>query len=272
MRSFKKSILFLFIFFSVYEFSITAEERKHSRFIVITPQKTGTHLLLPIIKNMLGKKWKFIPGENFNPKRLERLLTEAEDENIFLQIHSEPKKHVINTLKRNKYKVIYMWRDPRDQVLSMLFRVIWGRIYGPLNMTSAFGQLSFDEQLHEVITGERFGFSVTRDMMVNRIPWLHQDSNFVYVVHFENLIGQEGGGSRSLQLKEISNIAKHLNVKLNEEEIGNCTEGVFGESCNFRSGQIGEWKIHFTEEHKQLFKDLFGDALIKTGYEKDYNW
>lgn len=248
-----------------------AEEKVHSRFIVITPQKTGTHLLLPILEKMLGKDWRSTHGR-FNPQRLQKILDDSEHDHVIPHIHAEPKQHIINTLIRNKYKVLFIWRDPRDQVLSMLFRVRWGRIYGPLNMHSDFGKLSFDEQLHEVITGDRFGVSVSRDMMMNRVPWLHQDPKFVCVIRFENLVGEEGGGSKDLQLKEINRIAKHLDVHLSPEEILSCTEDVFGNSCNFRSGQIGEWKIHFKKEHKQIFKDLYGDVLIQTGYEKDYKW
>jgi len=43
-------------------------------------------------------------------------------------------------------------------------------------------------------------------------------------------------------------------------------------SPTFRSGKTGEWKKHFTPEHKKLFKDVAGDLLIKLGYEKDKGW
>ncbi len=43
-------------------------------------------------------------------------------------------------------------------------------------------------------------------------------------------------------------------------------------SPTFRSGKTGEWKNHFTDEHKKIFKDVAGDLLIKLGYEKDNDW
>ena len=43
-------------------------------------------------------------------------------------------------------------------------------------------------------------------------------------------------------------------------------------SPTFRSGKTGEWKKHFTDEHKKIFKDVAGDLLIQLGYEKDNNW
>ncbi len=45
-----------------------------------------------------------------------------------------------------------------------------------------------------------------------------------------------------------------------------------GRSYTFRSGKAGEWRSHFTESHKQLFKEIAGDLLIRLGYEKDNGW
>lgn len=39
-----------------------------------------------------------------------------------------------------------------------------------------------------------------------------------------------------------------------------------------RKGKTGDWKAHFSVEHKYIFKKLAGDALISLGYEKDMDW
>jgi hypothetical protein len=43
-------------------------------------------------------------------------------------------------------------------------------------------------------------------------------------------------------------------------------------SPTFRSGKTGEWRKHFTDEHKRIFKDAAGDLLIRLGYEKSNDW
>jgi hypothetical protein len=43
-------------------------------------------------------------------------------------------------------------------------------------------------------------------------------------------------------------------------------------SPTFRSGKTGEWKKHFTDEHKRIFKDAAGDLLVQLGYEKNNDW
>lgn len=43
-------------------------------------------------------------------------------------------------------------------------------------------------------------------------------------------------------------------------------------SPTFRSGKIGSWQKVFTPKHKQLFKDLSGDLLVRLGYEASFDW
>ena len=43
-------------------------------------------------------------------------------------------------------------------------------------------------------------------------------------------------------------------------------------SPTFRKGKTGGWRNHFSDEHKQIFKDITGDLLIELGYETDNDW
>jgi hypothetical protein len=43
-------------------------------------------------------------------------------------------------------------------------------------------------------------------------------------------------------------------------------------TSHYRKGIAGDWKNHFTEKHKQLFKDRYGDLLVKLGYENSNDW
>jgi lipopolysaccharide transport system ATP-binding protein len=43
-------------------------------------------------------------------------------------------------------------------------------------------------------------------------------------------------------------------------------------SSHYRKGVAGDWQNHFTPRVKDRFKQLCGDLLIRTGYEKDLNW
>ena len=40
----------------------------------------------------------------------------------------------------------------------------------------------------------------------------------------------------------------------------------------FRKGIAGDWKNHFSDEDKSVFKEVAGDLLIELGYEQDMDW
>ena len=42
---------------------------------------------------------------------------------------------------------------------------------------------------------------------------------------------------------------------------------LYGSTSIFRIGIIGKWYDHFSDEHKQAFKDVTGDLLTELGYE-----
>ncbi|MFX0202290.1 MAG: sulfotransferase domain-containing protein [Candidatus Hodarchaeota archaeon] len=48
--------------------------------------------------------------------------------------------------------------------------------------------------------------------------------------------------------------------------------GLHSKSVHIRSGETNQWKKYFKPNHKDRFLELFGDALIRLGYEKKTNW
>jgi len=56
------------------------------------------------------------------------------------------------------------------------------------------------------------------------------------------------------------------------ENIYSLSDREIQESQHIHSRQTSKWKEYFSLRHKTLFKDMFGDALIKLGYEKNNNW
>lgn len=248
---------------------------EHDDFVLVTPPKTGTHLAIALLESLLDKQEKFILGFSINREKLIEHLDFTKAHNRFIRIHAMPTDEMIQTLKDKNYKVIFTWRDPRDQAVSLLFFILDPSkhfAYGPMARHRAFGKLSFDDQLLEVITGCRFGCSATKEMMGGRIPWLHQDPEFLYTTRYEDLVGSQGGGNDKKQITEIMNIASFLNLNMSREEILARTKHIYGQGRTFRSGHIGEWRKYFKPQHIKGFKEVFGQELIDTGYEKNFNW
>lgn len=240
-------------------------------FVVITPEKSGTHLLTRAI-TFLTNKEVYNRWERTLPlNQLQESLAEANKTGRFLHSHLIYDTETKEALELEGYRIIFLLRDPRDQLISMLFYINdkgWG--YKKLNRTLPFGLLAFDDQIEEMITGKLFGTSVPEDFIINRLGW----KNTGLTVYFENLVGEKGGGNNILQLAELKRLASYLNISITDEALNAIADQVFGWEglTTFRSGQIGSWKKHFTDKHKQLFKEIYGEELIRSGYESDFNW
>lgn len=243
-------------------------------FVIVTPEKSGTHLLTKAIGRLTGMGTHNCWAYELSTGELLNEIRTAQEKNAFLHMHALPTPEIIRTLKQHNYKVVFLMRDPRDVVISLLFYIEKGWVYGPFHLSLDYGTLTKDQKIDELITGRRYHVSAVRTVIERRIPWMLQSSSFVYTVHFENLVGAEGGGSKERQNKEIVNIANHLGVSVTSDDLLRITTGLFGKpgEGTFREGKISSWKNHFTDKHKRDFKKLFGTQLIQLGYEKDSSW
>ena len=103
------------------------------------------------------------------------------------------------------------------------------------------------------------------------LPWL-KDPNCL-TIRFEDLIGSNGEKSDQRQLEAIQAMINYLDLDVSQENIIHVSKQLFSRnSPTFRKGQIGDWQNYFSKEHKQVFKDVAGEALIKFGYENSYDW
>lgn len=188
--------------------------------------------------------------------------------------------------KQNNIKVCFIYRDPRDQVVSQVYYMFLQadrekRGYGRFNFNSLLTALigdnekspfqleHFQDMSLEMLSSMEYISHIKRYYELF-LGW--QKSDICYSVRFEDLVGPRGGGTVERQKNEITNIAKHLGVELSESQINHISANLFGNTDTFREGKIGSWKGHFTEDHKKQFKAVADDLLIKLGYEQDNNW
>jgi hypothetical protein len=107
-------------------------------------------------------------------------------------------------------------------------------------------------------------------MLRRMLPWAGQLG--VYTTYFEKLVGVAGGGTRTAQLAEIQNIAHHLDISCTQQQVEMIADQLFGSTVTFRKGLIGDWRNHFTPQHKHAFKAVAGQLLIDLGYAQDFDW
>ena len=240
--------------------------QKNSSTIIISIPKTGTFLLEKAFRNItLGHNYTHENSIKLNIDHtlygisLENLDTATNlADNSFLVSHLNYTKNYEQFLYNKKTTILYNIRDPRDQVVSFAY---WKK-NRPENYPKFIGQ-SFDEILIDHIKNIYNWYNLW-------LPWISYP--LALLIRFEDLVGENGGGSYEKQLDTIKKIAQHVKIELTDKRAEEIAETLFGDTTTFREGQIGSWKKHFTQEQKELFKKHGGELLIQLGYEEDLNW
>lgn len=248
----------------------------NKKIAIISIPKCGTHLLKPIIEELTGKKERSAigPDNQYNWLTLSQNKTINISNQEYLWGHTMASKENIDLLAKHKYKVIFIYRDPRDQLVSLAHFMqgytTWGKKNLPIdkiisdliaNYSDLYCPDADSGWCSQIVKNLR---SIS-DFYSLYLPWMKQ--SFVYPVRFESLIGND-----QISFNEIQNIIKFLNIQVSENKLFNVINKIHGKSWTFRSGKIGEWKKEFTIKQKELFKTINGQLLIDLKYEKDTSW
>lgn len=159
--------------------------------------------------------------------------------------------------------VVYCYRDPRAQIVSMIRFLAgselitlhpWTQVYRPVLQSLQ----SMDRMLSFAISDSTFPF---RDAYRQHRWMLHHPN--VLKLRFEDLVGEEGGGSRQSQMEAIERWAKFLAIDVPAETLA---EGLFGGTQTFHKGRVDSWRDVFKEHHLKAFEREFGDILEDYGY------
>ena len=169
-----------------------------------------------------------------------------------------------------KFVPYFIFRDPRDVVISHVFYVtdmearhVHHDYYQSLP--------DFDARLRVSILGRGntgIEFPNIADRFASYLGWLSRDE--VLSIHFEELIED--------RITALNRIVDHflarVLLQIDRQVILDFLKASINSrrSPTFRSGKTGEWRKYFTEEHKQMFKDIAGDLLVRLRYEKDDHW
>lgn len=225
-----------------------------TKILITSVPKCGTHLADKCV-GLLTKK------NNSN------LLVTFVQENQLIKF-DESKEYLVShvscyalaksNIKSQKYKCIFIYRDPRDQITSDIFWDIRNETKNKMAL-----ETPFNERL-------KLKIECVSKLYNKFTPWVKE--SFCYAMKFEDLVGQKGGGNNIAQRKVVIQICKYLGLKYDRKLIDNCIDHLFGGTHTFREGKIGGWKKYFLPEHITLFKEHAGQLLIDLGYEKDLNW
>ena len=169
-----------------------------------------------------------------------------------------------------RFTPYFIFRDPRDVVVSHVFYVT--EIEKHHVHHSYYQSLpNLDERLKVSILGRpdaSVEFPNVAERFAPYLGWLSQP--YVLKLHFEDLIHK--------RIETLGRILDHFlaraPVQVDRSQTLKHLEKAIepSKSPTFRSGKTGEWAKYFTAEHKDLFKQVAGDLLIRLGYETNADW
>jgi hypothetical protein len=245
--------------------------------------KSGTHLLTqvligfvnlgPVVDSGLPAILTF-DGSTGQPRSLPVILRDLHrlrpGDMAYGHLHALPEVRAL--LCRDGVAAFFIYRDPRDVVVSHVHYVTWME---PNHVHHAYYRdalQTFDERLRVSILGRPeldVPFPDIRGRFEPYLGWL--DHPEVLCLHFEDFIR-----SRDKTLRQVLEHARvrGLHVAVGEQQALQVLESAINpeRSPTFRSGTIGKWREAFSSGHKTLFKEVAGDLLIRLGYEHGYDW
>lgn len=245
--------------------------------------KSGTHLLDQILLGFskvapyatrLHSFYAEYEGESGVKHAPEQALTwlDALRPRDVASAHLFARPEVVTRVCSSKFIPYFIFRDPRDVVVSHVFYVT--------NMEARhvhhdyYQSLpDFDARLNVSILGRPdtnidLEFPNIADRFAPYLDWLNHPE--VLTIHFEDLIH-----NRAATLTRImDHLLARVPLQATRQLILDSLESSINPSRSptFRSGKTGEWKKHFKDEHKKIFKDVAGDMLMRLGYEKSNDW
>lgn len=243
--------------------------------------KSGSHLLLQILNGFTQiMPYKYVEADPV--RTIEREGRRKTEEEILHQLKRIPQgvigwgyveasaENVAFLCKPHRVNY-FIYRDPRDMLVSQVFFAT--DMHEEHGMHDYYKSLpDFGERLKVAITGiDRDGWYMVsvKQRYASVFEWLQQEN--VMSIRFEDLINNRAATLHAM-LDEVESTGYKIPTP-RDEALTILIEAIQPKkSHTFRAGKTGGWREHFTEEHKNLFKDVAGDLLVQLGYEENNNW
>jgi hypothetical protein len=184
-----------------------------------------------------------------------------------LDIHRVDGSFLSEWVETSSPPLVLNYRDPRDTVISMI-NFLEGRTregYGNFYEADIFSTIltskpTWDEKIDYALRDPSF---LGRDQFEKALWLLHHPK--VCKVRYEDLVGAQGGGSRSRQVAAVSRVMEHVGAGGDPEAVA---DRVYNpQAWSFYKGRSGGWRERFSARNVARFTEQFGDILAQYGYE-----
>jgi hypothetical protein len=261
--------------------SVPEPERGWPALLGISFPKSGTHLLDQILlgfskvgpfSTRLHSFYAEYEGETGRSRSVGQALAwlDALGPQDVASAHLFARPEVVERVAASGFLPYFIFRDPRDVVVSHVFYVtemearhVHHAFYASLP--------DFDARLRISILGRQeldIEFPNIADRFAPYLGWM--DRPEILKLQFEDLVNNRASALDSI----LQHFLARVPLDLPRTAVLAALEGSINprRSPTFRSGRTGEWKRYFTPEHKQLFRSVAGDLLQRLGYERGDDW
>lgn len=240
--------------------------------------KSGTHLLVQILGILPGMKdwgdfWASQPSFSFreqHPSRMAaRINRVAPGEMVSGHLHHS--EEAARALKRRNVVHYFIYRDPRDVVVSEAHYLAtmnrWHRLHGHFSRLPSHAErvmLSI-----RGLPGDAVDYPNVAARFERYLPWIgHPD---VCAVNYEDLMSSR---REEVLTRMMSFYAGYTDRDLDVPALVRAAQSAIqpGRSHTFRQGGSGGWRRDFDPQLKGAFKDVASNLLIKLGYERSPEW
>ena len=243
--------------------------------------KSGSHLLLQILNGFTQiMPYKYVEADPV--RTIEKAGRRKSNEEVLSELKRVPRgaigwgyveatpENIAFLCQPNRLNY-FIYRDPRDMLVSQIFFAT--DMHEGHGMHKFYNSLpDFGERLKVAITGiDRDGLYMVsvKQRYASVFEWLEQPH--VMCIRFEDLISNRDATLEAM-LDEVESTGYKIPTP-RKKALSILVDAIQPrKSHTFRSGKTGGWREHFTPAHKELFKDIAGDLLVKLGYEKDNDW
>jgi hypothetical protein len=237
------------------------------RVLTVSLPKAGTHLLEVALCRAPGLRRAILPtlhDANIAERGdLEPVLAGMAAGEIAVThlSHSEARAEA---MRRHAARTLFLVRDPRDIVVSQAHYALERREHPQHEVFRRAGSLR--ERVLVAIRGNAAtGLDAVGLRLAKYAPWLEEDD--VLTVHFEDLVGEAGGGTSERQRATLAAVFEHLGLALAPATIDDLAAAVFSPaSPTFRRGTAGGWREVFDDELTDAFRQEAGGELTRYGY------
>ncbi len=173
----------------------------------------------------------------------------------------------------------HMIRDPRDIVISGYFYHLWTQESWAHEPNERYYGRSYQEHLGTLSQEDGMLAEIDRFCSFElgcMLSWDYNNSDFVEI-RYEDLIYDEASIFRSIfshygfsadAIDRSMGVAEQFSfANRSKRKLGEVRSGT-----HMRSGKPRQWQECFSERHKDHFKQLAGDAVVRLGYEESNEW